>query len=223
MREHEMAYNMWPLVILNSAVFILFVFTLMRPKTGHDWQCFGITSAFLVVLFVEMYGSSFTIYFLSSWVGSRYPGLDPFARDVGNLWWALLEQLGSPRPHAIRVLSDLIIGAGFGLLAVAWTFLYDAQRCGVLATQGPYACVRHPQYGALILAMLGFFMRWPTLPTLVMLPMLVVMYVRLAHEEDVEAAVQFGRTYRLYAAQTPAFLPGIRRRCTSHQANAEGK
>ena len=85
--------------------------------------------------------------------------------------------------------------------------LYEAQRTKTLATTGPYAYVRHPQYDGFILIMLGFLLQWPTLVTLIMFPILVTMYVRLARREEREVLSEFGDEYRRYANRTPAFLP----------------
>jgi protein-S-isoprenylcysteine O-methyltransferase Ste14 len=57
--------------------------------------------------------------------------------------------------------------------------------------------------------MLGFLLQWPTLPTLVMFPILVVMYIRLARREEHEALAEFGEPYAHYAANTPAFCPRL--------------
>jgi protein-S-isoprenylcysteine O-methyltransferase Ste14 len=46
---------------------------------------------------------------------------------------------------------------------------------------------------------------------LVMFPILVMMYVRLAHREEREGAAEFGDAWRAYAARTPRWLPGLRR------------
>jgi protein-S-isoprenylcysteine O-methyltransferase Ste14 len=48
--------------------------------------------------------------------------------------------------------------------------------------------------------MLGFLVQWPTLITLLMCPMLVTMYVRLAHREEREVLTACGETYARYAA-----------------------
>lgn len=69
-------------------------------------------------------------------------------------------------------------------MAAAWPVLWRAVRTGTLATTGPYARLRHPQYLGFILIMTGFLLQWPTLVTLVMYPVLVVMYVVLAVRED---------------------------------------
>jgi hypothetical protein len=87
--------------------------------------------------------------------------------------------------------------------------LYEAQRDGKLATTGPYAHVRHPQYDGFILIMLGFLFQWPTLITVIMFPILVTMYVKLARREVREVLAEFGDQYRRYAAITPAFIPGF--------------
>ena len=81
--------------------------------------------------------------------------------------------------------------------------LYEAQKRRALATTGPYAYVRHPQYVGFIMVMFGFLLQWPTILTLVMFPVLVWMYVRLAHEEEREAIAEFGDAYRQYAARVP--------------------
>ena len=87
--------------------------------------------------------------------------------------------------------------------------LYAAQRDHTLATTGPYARIRHPQYVAFILIMLGFLFQWPTVLTLVMFPILVWMYVRLARREEREVRAEFGAAYARYAVSTPAFVPRL--------------
>ena len=107
----------------------------------------------------------------------------------------------------IHMLSFLLIGGGFLLLARAWPVLYEAQRAGRLAVDGPYARIRHPQYVAFILVLLGFLFQWPTLLTLAMFPVLILMSVRLAHNEEADSEHKFAQAWRDYAAKTPRFIP----------------
>ena len=76
-----------------------------------------------------------------------------------------------------------------------------------MATSGVYARLRHPQYVAFIVIMVGFLLQWPTILTLPMFPVLVVMYVRLAHAEEQEARATFGAEWDAYAARVPRWLP----------------
>ena len=79
----------------------------------------------------------------------------------------------------------------------------------MVAVENRIDFARHPQYAGFILIMLGFLIQWPTLMTLIMFPILVTMYIRLARREEREALADFGDVYAKYAAQTPAFLPRL--------------
>ena len=208
------AYGLWSLVIINSLIFIIFSFSFTHPRTKRDWRSFGGFSAFIIALFTEMYGFPLTIYLLSGLLQRRYPGLDILSHDTGHLWETLLGSKGDPHFSPLHLLSNGFIFAGFILLSAAWKVLYEAQRSRTLATTGPYAVVRHPQYGGFILIMLGFLLQWPTILTLLMFPVLVYMYTRLARREEREVLAKFGETYAHYAAHTPAFLPRIGRKAT---------
>lgn len=210
MTDSVPAYGLWSLVVINVAVFAIFAYSFTRPRTARDWRSFGAFTGFLVALFVEMYGFPLTIYLLSGWLQRRYPGLDLLSHDAGHLWETLLGWRGNPHLNPLHLLSDLLIVGGFILLARSWPVLYKAQQQGRLATTGPYAYVRHPQYVAFIVIMLGFLFQWPTLLTLIMFPILAWAYVRLARSEEVEVRARFGDAYALYAVVTPAFIPRIK-------------
>ena len=203
------AYGLWLLVVINSAVFIIFAFSFFKPRTPRDWRSFGAFSAFIVALFTEMYGFPLTIYLLSGWLQSRYPSVDFFSHDAGHLLEVLFGWRANPHFGPFHLLSFVFIGGGFILLSNAWRVLYAAQRSHTLAITGPYARIRHPQYVGFVLIMFGFLLQWPTLLTLVMFPVLVYMYVRLARREEREVAAEFGDEYARYAANTPAFFPRL--------------
>ena len=209
MNHQGSAYGLWTLVLINSAVFILFAYSFAKPVTRRDWRSFGAFSAFLVALFAEMYGFPLTIYLLSGWLQSRYPGLDAFSHESGHLWHTLLGIKGNPHFDPLHILSNILILAGFLLLSAAWKVLYAAQRERRLATTGAYSRVRHPQYAGFLLILLGFLFQWPTLLTLIMFPVLVYMYYRLALREERDSREAFGEAWDAYAGRTPAFFPRL--------------
>lgn len=201
------SYGLWSLVVVNSLVFIVFAFSFSRPQSRRDWRSFSAFSAFLVALFVEMYGFPLTIYLLSGWLGSRFPGVDFLSHDAGHLLEVLFGWRANPHFGPFHLLSALLIGGGFWLLSSAWGVLYASQRAGTLAQTGAYARMRHPQYVAFVLILFGFLIQWPTVLTAAMFPILCVMYVRLAIAEEREAEAHFGDEWRRYAQRTPRFLP----------------
>lgn len=219
MSDEVPAYGLWSLVIINSAIFILFAYSFFKPQTSRDWRSFGAFSAFLVALFTEMYGFPLTIYFLSGWLQSRYPNIDWFSHDAGHLLEELFGWRTNPHFGPFHILSFIFIGGGFIVISAAWKVLYEAQQRRGLATTGPYSYVRHPQYVGFVLIMFGFLLQWPTILTLAMFPVLVFMYVRLARMEERDARSAFGKAYDDYAARVPAFIPHLSR---LRQSAAEG-
>jgi len=210
------AYGLWLLVAMNSLVFIIFAFSFGKPQSPRDWRSFGAFSAFIVALFSEMYGFPLSIYLLSGWLQTRYPGIDLMSHDSGHLWSTLFGLAGNPHFSVLHVLSALAIGGGFILLSSAWPLLLAAQKQGRLATTGPYGRIRHPQYVGFIVIMLGFLLQWPTILTLAMFPLLVFMYVHLAHAEEAAARQVFGDAYARYATRVPGWFPRLRRSEAGH-------
>jgi protein-S-isoprenylcysteine O-methyltransferase Ste14 len=159
---NQPAYGLWSLVIINSLVFIIFAFSFAKPQSARDWRSFGAFSAFLVALFTEMYGFPLTIYLLSGWLSSKFPGVDFLTHDSGHLLEVMFGWRSNPHFGPFHLLSSVFIVGGFIVLASAWNELYKAQRQHRLAESGLYAHMRHPQYVGFITVMLGFLLQWPT-------------------------------------------------------------
>ena len=187
----------------------MFAFSFFKPNTSRDWRTFGAFSAFIVALFVEMYGFPLTIYLMSGWLQTKFPGLDVFSHNSGHLWSTLTGEKGDPHFGVLHIASYVFLGYGFYLLSSSWNVLYHAQRRKELATTGPYAKIRHPQYVAFVMILLGFLFHWPTVLTLLMFPVLLWMYGRLSITEEKEMQAQFGGVYDQYAAKTPRFIPNF--------------
>lgn len=211
MNSAENAYGLWALVIINSLFFIVFAFSFFKPQSRRDWRTFGLYSAFIVALFTEMYGFPLTIYFLSGWLANNFPGIDFLSHDAGHLLEVMFGWRANPHFGPFHMLSILFIFGGFWLLAAAWKVLYQAAQRNELATTGPYARIRHPQYAAFVMVMFGFLLQWPTLITLLMFPVLLVIYVRLARHEERDALAKFGEAYAAYMKSMPAFWPDWRK------------
>ena len=202
----DYGYGLWAAVAFDSALVIGFAIAFFHPRNGRDWRALGGFSAFVVALFTEMYGYPLTVYLLSGPLGTWFPGLD-LTHNSGHLWADLVGWSGDPHLSPFHLASYVVIVGGFVLIAAAWKVLIAAQRDGVLATSGPYARMRHPQYVGFLLIMVGFLLQWPTIPTLVMFPVLVLVYRRLARREEKDVRGQFGVEWNAYAQRTPRFVP----------------
>ena len=211
------SYGLWPLVIINSLIFIIFSFTFTKPKTSRDWRSFGAFSAFIIALFTEMYGFPLTIYLFSGWLSTKFPSIDFFTHNSGHLFEDFFGWGGDPHFGPFHIASYILIFYGFSLLANAWKVLYKARKDHALAVTGPYARIRHPQYIGFILIMFGFFLQWPTILTLLMFPILVWMYTRLALSEEKDAQKEFGEAWDVYVSRTPAFIPHLKSKPANEQ------
>ena len=202
--EQAYDYGMWLVVAINAALFIGFVSSYLAPMKKREWRSFGALTAFIIALFTEMYGFPLTIYLLSAYLG-QYPFANPFAHDSGNLWASLL--LGPEWSIVFMGFGFAPILLGGILVMVGWERIHKAK--GELVTDGIYAAVRHPQYTGLFLAILGSLIWWPSLVTVLMAPVLVWSYYRLAMREERELEAQFGEAYRRYRERVPAFVPRL--------------
>lgn len=201
------AYGLWFLVILNSAIFIIFAFSFTKPKSKTDWRSLGAFSAFILALFTEMYGFPLTLYFLSGWLSEKFPALDIFSHNNGHIWATILGTEIDPHFHPIHIGANLFIILGFVLLSSGWKVLHTAQKNHTLATTGLYSKIRHPQYVGFVSIMFGFLLMWPTILTIAMFPILLYMYHRLGLREEKDMIKEFGQQYLDYKARVPGYIP----------------
>jgi len=194
----DYGYGYWSLVALNVAIFGLFILFLPFRKKLHRLPT-SVYLAFVVALYAEMYGFPLTIYVLSWLLGYQ----NPLTHTSGHILAPIIgEDLFFMVVHPI---SNLLITMGVLLVVFGWRRIHGAH--GELVTTGLYAYVRHPQYLGFLILTLGMLVQWATLPTVFMWPLLVVLYFRLARQEEKEMEVKFGEKYREYKSKVSMLLP----------------
>ncbi|MEM3832376.1 MAG: isoprenylcysteine carboxylmethyltransferase family protein [Thermoprotei archaeon] len=196
-------YGNWGLVVASIllASFIFFVF-IGWPKR-LDWKSFGLTEAFIISLFTEMFGVPLTIYIISSFLGVDIApsGL------TGHLWAVFLNLYGGVNLEVgvfiVMFVSIIMIVAGLIMIIGGWISIYKGRD--MLVVSGFYSYVRHPQYLGLMIILTGFIVQWPTILTLLMYPVLLFLYYKQALKEEADLIRRFGNVYLVYASKTPRF------------------
>ena len=195
----------WAGVIISAVVAAWLLYRYVVPQSWRDWARAGMVLAFVIAFYAEMYGFPVTIYLLT-----RVFGLDV----AGNFWegnlWVYLT--GTPAVMLVAMMAGYTIAAfGIMLVIAGWRELFGAKKSGRLATGGPYALMRHPQYTGIFLALFGEgVVHWPTAFSLAAVPAIVLAYVLLARKEEREMMQTFGEQYAQYRRRVPMFFPDRR-------------
>ena len=190
-------------VVLNLVFLCLFVlFLKFRGRVTRLPT--SIYLGFIVALFIEMYGFPLTMYIIMWLFGYSTPG---------NLWYLFTSLIGQDLFLSILYgfmvpLSNTLILIGILLIVFGWRRIFRAK--GQLVTTGIYSHVRHPQYLGFLLITLGINFLWITISTLLLWPVLVVVYFRLAKKEEKYMEARFGEEYRQYSNAVPMFFPRLR-------------
>jgi protein-S-isoprenylcysteine O-methyltransferase Ste14 len=198
------AYGSWGLVATMVLVSLFFILQYLPMRSRMARRSGGALIAFVVALFTEMYGFPLTIYLLTYVFGIPIP-LDHVS---GHLLGDLITYLGLGNGWLIvMIASNVLMVFGIWLVAAGWERVHQAGDR--LVTDAVYAHVRHPQYAGIFAITLGLMVQWPTLPTLLLWPFVILMYIRLARREEAGVLARYPVEYAAYMECTPAYFPRL--------------
>ena len=199
--NHFRTGHWWTFVIyaIVYGAFILFLPYYKKSRVKPS----GAYLAFAVAFALEMFGVPMSMYILTWILGFTLPD--------GILWGhTLIGYFGLVPTNigiAIQAIGALLVI--FGWKEIFRLYWSKERSAGQLVTRGIYHYIRHPQYTGFLLITLGMIFEWATLPLLIMWPILVVLYYRLANKEEADMEKEFGQQYLEYRSKTGMFLPRL--------------
>lgn len=202
METLESHFHNWLGVLLFALVYgLVLLFIPFYKKMGTKPK--GTYLAFVIAFAIEMHGIPFSMYLISWIVGTNLP--------EGVLWGHTLFNTVGYLGMYINVACTVV---GLTLIINGWYNIYKKywskeKGKGMLVKSGIYRYIRHPQYTGLLLMSLGMLIEWATLPMLLLYPVMVFMYVRLAKREENDMIKEFNDDYKAYMKETKRFIPFI--------------
>ncbi|MGD9056771.1 MAG: isoprenylcysteine carboxylmethyltransferase family protein [Desulfobacterales bacterium] len=94
--------------------------------------------------------------------------------------------------------------SGMLLVFFGWMKIHKSKG---LVTSGLYRYIRHPQYTGIFLIITGWMFRWLNPTILLMYPILLILYYKLARREEQQVLKEYGEAYLTYKKNTPMFFP----------------
>jgi protein-S-isoprenylcysteine O-methyltransferase Ste14 len=198
------------LIILNIVLFFLFalVGSLDFKKKENRGEAEAATASVSVIV-AESFGLSQRFLSLGTFITEFYVMMHGLAVSAyAFLWLFGQDPSGWVQANALFEILGLVLFLLGGLLVFfGWDRIFNSRKNGQLVTNGLYGRIRHPQYLGILIATLGMIVYKFSPISLLLWPVLLIIYYRLARKEENSMESKFGEQYSVYKRKVHMFLP----------------
>jgi protein-S-isoprenylcysteine O-methyltransferase Ste14 len=194
------------LIILNVVLFFLFaIIGSLEFRKKRDRRLWG---ASVSVIVAETFGFSQRLTAAVSWIIAFYISMQGIPTSIYTILWVFGTDPAGWLPFnnlPLKILGLVLFFMGGLLIMLGWSKIFSNKDS--LVTDGLYKYIRHPQYLGILLATLSLIIYSFSPISLMLWPLLVIIYYRLARKEERDVESKFGEEYREYKRSVPMFLP----------------
>jgi protein-S-isoprenylcysteine O-methyltransferase Ste14 len=176
----EFVFGRWDFMIFMTLLTLAFVTAGFLPIRKVESAEYGLTTAFVVSYFYEMFGFPLTLFLINVFLAKGFPLSGFPGLRTAHLWVTL----GLMDYTAAHLFSGLVLVAGALLVVLGHRTLYRGR--GAVVTWGIYRYLKHPQYVGIILIAGAMLIEYPTFLGLGMWAVLLVLYANRARQESRE-------------------------------------
>jgi protein-S-isoprenylcysteine O-methyltransferase Ste14 len=194
------------LILLNVVLFFLFALIgSLEFKKKRERRLWG---ASVSVIVAETFGFSQRLASAVSFAVAFYISMQGFPVSIYSILWVFGTDPGewlSIDSLVFEIAGITLFLIGGALVMLGWSKIFNNK--GNLVTDGVYKYIRHPQYLGILLATLSLIIYRFSPISLMLWPVLVIIYYRLARKEERDVESKFGEEYLKYKRRVPMFLP----------------
>jgi len=191
------------MIILNVVLF--FLFAIIGSLSFKKGRAMG---ASVSVIVAESFGFSQRLASVFTFIAQFYIAMQGLAVTAYGLLWIFgTDPIGYTAFTYLFEIAGLAMFVIGGLLVFfGWSRIFNAKD-QKLVTDGLYNRVRHPQYLGILLACFGMIVYKFSPFSLMLFPVLVFIYYRLARKEEKVMEEKYGKEYFEYKSRVHMFLP----------------
>jgi methanethiol S-methyltransferase len=196
------------LSIIALNVILFFLFALMGALDFRKKGQKRLWGASVSIIVAETFGFSQRLASVATFIVAFYISMQGISVSIYAILWVFGADTKGWLPlnyFPLEIIGLIMFFIGGVLVIFGWSKIFKAKN--TLVTDGIYTYIRHPQYLGILLATLSLVIYRFSPISLILWPVLVIIYYQLAKKEEKIVASKFGEDFLKYKQTVPMFLP----------------